>query len=509
MAYNMRITVVPRTRPHAAPARASVLSSSASVARSVPSPVPGAGGSPRPLQPTWTTAMRPRSNRVARPIVVKQRYLPPAIDGLPNQSVVVVPRGLGRRIAPAIVSNPPTSAIGIVPPNRPVVVPRSRRGKKPFGLGAVLPGDAFEMVSPTTIGPIVVPVPPRRTLAAPSIALRTSYDTTREQAPHFASPIVVRAVAPRRVALPLATKSPYDSVRQQAPHQNKPVVVPTHRRRKRLFGLVAVLPGDAFEMMPPTVMRPVVVPAWPSKARGHRPPTLVVAKSSENPRALPSSRPIVVPSHPHPRLAARAISSLYRKFVEPPPEHFPLPRTLVVRPPRRAASLPLRPIVSKSAYQFPGNMVDKPWDLIAACIAHLRGDVGVVSAFGDDRDSIDRRKFVSDVELPRTDPPYAVFDEPIEVEHYETPGQDGRYASVAEGRFEINVYATEKLAARQLAERLAGSLTDADLRFVDGVLLYLRRSDREWRTFTSPGSKGNVTLYRRTIGFQYFIDRYF
>lgn len=475
MAYNMRITVVPRTRPHAAPARASVLSSSASVARSVPSPVPGAGGSPRPLQPTWTTAMRSRSNRVARPIVVKQRYLPPAIDGLPNQSVVVVPRGLGRRIAPAIVSNPPTSAIGIVLPNRPVVVPRSRRRRRLFGLVAVLPGDAFEMVSPTTIGPIVVPVPPRRTLAAPSIALRTSYDTTREQ----------------------------------APHQVRPVVVPTSRRRRRLFGLAMVLPGDAFEMMPPTVMRPVVVPAWPSKARNHRPPTLVVAKSSENPRAIPAFQPIVVPAHPHPRLAARAISSLHRKFVEPPPEHFPLPRTLVVRPPRRAASLPLRPIVSKSAYQFPGNMVDRPWDLIAASIAHLRSDSGVVAAFGDAPESIDRRKFVSDVELPKTDPPYVVFTEPIEAETYETADGSGRNGSTVYGVFVIEVVSTEKLDARTKADAVAARLQDAPLEFVDGTLLYLRRSERRFPTFRSAGPRGDVVIYKRIIEFRYIIERFF
>lgn len=501
MAYNMRITVVSRPQPHAAAARASVVSASRATEATPPLPA-------RPVHPS--VAMRPRAAIVPRrPIVVRQRYTPPPVDGLPNDSVVVVPRGLARRPVPSIIANPPTSAMGIIPPNRPIVVPRSPRRKKLNGLVAILPGDAFEMVSPTTIGPIVVPVPPRRTTAVPSVVLRTSYDTTRQQAPHFAVPIVVRAVAPRRVALTIAAKATYDSIRQQAPHQNRPVVVPTSRRRKRLFGLALVLPGDAFEMMPPMVMRPIIVPAWPSKASGHRPPTLVVAKSSENPRAIPAFRPVVVPAWEKPRLAAWTISSLYRKFVEPPAEHFPTPRTLVVRQPRRFPALPLRPIVSKSAYQFPGNMVDKPWDLIAACIAHLRTDAAIVSMFGDVAASDNRRKFVSDVELPKTDPPYAVFDEPWEVEGYETPDQDGRVASVAHGRFEINVYATEKLAARQLAERLASSLTDADLQFVDGVLLYLRREDREWRTFTSPGNRGNVTLYRRTIGFQYIIDRYF
>ena len=168
-----------------------------------------------------------------------------------------------------------------------------------------------------------------------------------------------------------------------------------------------------------------------------------------------------------------------------------------------------RPIASQSRYQFPGNMIEKPWDLIAACIAWLRQDAAIVAAFGDIKGSRTHEKFVSDIDLPRTPPPYAVFDEPTEFENYESPDQDGLSSSVARGVFNLTVYTTEKLVARQYGDMLAASLNDAPLIFTDGILLYLRRSERRWPTFTSPGEGKNVTLYKRVLEFDYLIDRYF
>ena len=285
--------------------------------------------------------------------------------------------------------------------------------------------------------------------------------------------------------------------------ENPEIFLPAFR------GLSMILPFDAFEMPPPLAMRPLVIPSRLDGSKALRSAILVRAKSGENPRSLPATKAIVVPWHDHPSLPPWTISTLYRKFVEPPPEHFPMPRVSVARAPRRSPTMWPKPIASQSIYQFPGNMIEKPWDLIAACIAWLRRDAAIVAAFGDVKGSKRNQKFVSDVELPKTDPPYAVFDEPTEFENYESPGQDGLSSSVARGMFNLTVYTTEKLVARQYADMLAASLNDAPLQFTDGILLYLRRSERRWPTLTSPGNGENVTLYKRVLEFEYLIDRYF
>lgn len=473
-------------------------------------PTPGAGGTPKPLQPIWTagTTRKKTFRNIVRPIVQQQRFVAPKVDGQPNQVVVPAhqrPRRPQKPIAsypgprigreqglkaglPVVASNvrrrrvvPPILVDRIVPtpeavsiPFQATIVPRPGPRKRLRGLVAVLPADAFEMPPPETARPIVVP-----------------------------------RIILRRSALAIIADRFYDGTRQQAPHAANPIVVPRPARRKRLRGLAMILPADAYEIQPPTTMQPIVVPSRLKGNKARRDAILVVARSSVDPRLLPPTRSIVVPRRERPRLAPWALSSLYRKFVEAPPEHFPLPHVLVSRAPRRAPWMRPRPIVQKSAYQFPGNMVDKPWDLIAACIAWLYATPDVANAFGGAADATGRRKFFSDYALPKTSPPYAVFNEPVEVENYETPDDSGLRSSVAHGVFELEVFATEKLVARQLADMIARSLNDAPLVFTDGILLYLRRSERRYPTLRSPGDGENVTLYKRTLEFEYHIDRYF
>jgi hypothetical protein len=113
------------------------------------------------------------------------------------------------------------------------------------------------------------------------------------------------------------------------------------------------------------------------------------------------------------------------------------------------------------------------------------------------------------VELPRTDLPYAVFDEPMEVEHYESRDGSNRYSSLVEGAFHLTVYDAEKLAVRKRADMVAASLQDAPLVFTDGELLYLRRSERRFPTATVPPAGGGATLYKRIVEFTYMIERFF
>lgn len=474
-------------------------------------PVPGAGGTLKPLQPNWTLGtMRPKTFRnIVRPIASKQRYVPPKIDGLPNQIVAPAPRPPARRsVSPTVFRQRPIRPMGTPTPYKATIVPPTRRGRRLNGLSIVATFNTFEMPSPTTIRPVVVARPSIRTIIRTATIVLPSNIAALRISP-VSDPIIVPRRFIRRLSTPTLVDTFFDSTRQRAPHFSEAIVVPRPTRTKRLRGLSMILPFDAFEMPPPLAMRPLVIPSRLDGSKALRSAILVRAKSGENPRSLPATKAIVVPWHDHPSLPPWTISTLYRKFVEPPPEHFPMPRVSVARAPRRSPTMWPKPIASQSIYQFPGNMIEKPWDLIAACIAWLRRDAAIVAAFGDVKGSKRNQKFVSDVELPKTDPPYAVFDEPTEFENYESPGQDGLSSSVARGMFNLTVYTTEKLVARQYADMLAASLNDAPLQFTDGILLYLRRSERRWPTLTSPGNGENVTLYKRVLEFEYLIDRYF
>lgn len=440
-------------------------------------PVPGAGGTLKPLQPNWTLGtMRPKSFRnIVRPIVLRTKTVRP---------------------------------VGLVTPRKSTIVPPTRRGRRLNGLSLVAAFDAFEMPSPTTIRPIVVPRPSRLLVhRIPKVVV--PHDGRLILPPPITDSIVVPHRFIRRLSTPTLVDTFFDATRQIAPHFGEAIVVPRPIRTKRLRGLSMILPFDAFEMPPPLAMRPLVVPSRLKGSKELRSAILVSAKGSLNPRDLTATDPLVVPYRKAPRLAPWAISSLYRKFVEAPPEHFPMPRVSVARAPRRTPTMWPRPIASQSIYQFPGNMVEKPWDLIAACIAWLRQQPTIVAAFGDVKGSKTSQKFVSDVELPKTSPPFVVFNEPIEVESYETADGSGMRGSKVDGLFEIHVYATGKLDSRQKADTVAASLQDAPLQFTDGVLLYLRRTERKFPSFRSPGPDDDVALYHRIVEFHYIIERYF
>ena len=55
---------------------------------------------------------------------------------------------------------------------------------------------------------------------------------------------------------------------------------------------------------------------------------------------------------------------------------------------------------------------------------------------------------------------------------------------------------------------MAKTLNDAPLTFLDGVLVYLRASDRKYPSFREPGPSGNVQITKRIIEFDYQIERW-
>ncbi|MDR3582572.1 MAG: hypothetical protein P4L67_04835 [Candidatus Pacebacteria bacterium] len=448
------------------------------VVTGVPTPPPpsGGGGSPKPLQPTWlgvNVARRPKP--LPRAIIVRTRYTQPPKDGLPNQIVVVDPPRL-RRAAPAIIVHP-AYKWGInqgASPHPPVVVRRPTRGPRLKGIVTILPGGIAEAPPPSP-QIVTTPAASRRRFRSP-IVLHSSFDATRQIRPRGASPIVVARPA----------------------------------RGPRLKGIVTILPGDAFELAPQWSTQPTVVPSRLKGSKALRVPIVVATRPPIAYRSIPVFDPIVVPRLRGRKAAPWVFTSQFLQFVVPPPRHDPRPHPLfVVVPKRRVPLMWPAPQVKTSILQPDDQRYDKPWDLIAACIAWLRTKPAIVAAFGDVKGAPTGEKFVSDVELPKTDPPYVVFSEPREFEDYESRSSRGAHGSIINGVFLIEVVATEKLLARQMADAVAASLQDAPLVFSDGVLLYLRRTERQFPKFKATGPGGNVTLYKRIIEFEYFIERYF
>lgn len=106
-------------------------------------------------------------------------------------------------------------------------------------------------------------------------------------------------------------------------------------------------------------------------------------------------------------------------------------------------------------------------DLLAACVAWLRGQAAIVAAFGEDLTaSPPVIKFWSDYAGPTTPAlPYLVFAEPQSTESFETIDQDQDVSSLTDGTLIVNVFAESKLDCRQLADTVGESLNDAPLVF--------------------------------------------
>lgn len=474
-----------------------------------PPPHSGGGGSPKPLQSSWVVgaivASSPKPR--ARPIVARTRYVQPPRDGLPNQ-VVVAPGRIPARPRPAIVVRPPYKW-GVnhgKPPKPPVVAGRPTRRPVPASIAWSSPPTSG-LGFPPIVDPVVVRRPDRLRVRG-SLTVFGLVDAGERLRP---SVTVVARPVPRRSPPPSISTSTGDAFAVRPTRPPRPIMIPALKAAKPRGLLTVFMPADAFEMPPPSAIRAVVVPAAPRITDRRRPPLVVAARSGENPRALPAFDPVVV-ARP---VAAQAspwfyISNVHLFAPPPPPRHEPLPRVGVVAVPRRRSPLEWpRPVVTTSILQPDSARADKPWDLIAACIARLRRDARIVAEFGDAGGAANPRKFVSDVATPDTAPPYVVFDEPMEVEDYETLDDSHRYSSLVRGSFNASIFDAGKLSARRRADMVAASLQDAPLVFVDGLLIYLRRSERRFPTVTVPGVGSDAASYKRTVEFVYMIERFF
>jgi hypothetical protein len=505
-----RVVIVPRPplRP-TPPVDRVVAVHTAYTTGGTPPPNNNGGGSPRPLQPNWIVgALRARYPKpFVRAIVAHTTYKPPTKDGLPNQVVVVDPqrrpvvrrsvvvrpefkwgvnhgktpiapvvvrRPVGLRVPqPIVVASPPTSGLGFLPsPSRPIVIPRQKPTRTRGSLMVLGFADAGDRVR---ANPIVAARPPlRKTVPHPIIASTVESFAIRPTQPH------------------------------------RPIIIPCAVPKRRRGSLMVLGFSDAGEIPPASVIAPTVVAFHPRPSDRRRPPIVVRPLPAFNPSSVPPPIAHVVAIPRGRKAAPWRYDSQFLKFVPPPPRHDPMPRILGVPIPRRRSPLMWpTPQVRTSILQPDDQRYTKPWDLIAACIAHLRSDPAIVAAFGDAKGVAGKDKFVSDVELPKTDLPYAIFDEPDESEDYETQDQTNRYSSTIRGVFHLTVLADEKLAARRLGDMAAASLNDAPLVFQDGVLMYLRRSERRFPIVAATGPGPNVTMFKRVVEFMYMIERFF
>jgi hypothetical protein len=472
-----------------------------------PPPHTGGGGSPRPLQSSWIAgAIIPRHPRpLLRAVVTQTRYTQPSRDGVPNQITVASPR---RPIQPhAGVLVHPTFKWGVnhgKTPNVSIVARRPTPGRAAIPIIIASPptsGFGFRPV----VDPLVVRYAPRSSVR-PRVTVYGLVDGEEHLRPNNQ---VVARPAPKRAAPRITSISTGEAFAVRPPRPPKPILIP-YNKKARPRGLLMVLGlADAFEMPPPFVVQPTIVPFHPRPSDRRRPPLVVASKTGINPRSIPVFDPVVVA-----RLApAKAspwffISKAQQLAPPPPPRHDPTSRAIRVAVPHRRDPLGWpRPSVSTSILQPDSERFDKPWDLIAACIAWLRKDARIVAEFGDAKGSETSQKFVSDVELPGTNLPYAVFSEPIEIDGYETRDQTGAVPVFAEGVFHLTVFDSEKLRVRQRADMLSASLTDAPLVFTDGVLIYLRRIEKIFPSVTASGPGASTTMFKRVLEFTYMIGR--
>jgi hypothetical protein len=474
-----------------------------------PPPHTGGGGTPKPLQTSWIAgAITPRHPKpLASPILARTRYTQPPRDGLPNQVTVVAPRRAVRP-RPAIFVHPAYKwGVNLGNPSKPAVVVRRPVGVRPTAPVVVASPPTSGYGFPPGFDPVVV----RRVVDLRPRPRPTVFGTTIEPRDHVRpSGLVASRPTPKRAAPRIVATSTAESFAVRPIRPPGPTVIPYNRTSRPRGSLLVFGLADAYELAPNSVAAPHVVPRRPRPSDRIRPPLVVATRPAFNPRSIPAFDPVVVARPVRAKASPWSFASRANLFVPPPPpRHDPMSR-VVVAPVLRMRS-PLmwpRPTATTSILQPDDERYDKPWDLIAACIAWLRDDTRIVAEFGDDADSATGLKFVSDVELPGTEPPYAVFSEPTEIEHYESVDHTNRISSLVEGVFHLTVHDVEKLAVRRLADLTAASLQDAPLVFTDGVLIYLRRSERRFPIVAVPGVAANVTAFKRVVEFTYMIERF-
>lgn len=496
----------------------------------------------RPCQVWWTTSLpAAAANPVTPPRVLVARPRGPARPlpritschtvlptggnqghGAPTggaKTPVLIVRGRGqprwplptiRRPQLASIPNlPPPSSQRVRP--RPLVAPDPRiQGRYRPIVRASLPSQRPNLPGQTVH--VVRFQPPRRGPSPPII--RPLLGVHSLQFPR--SPVTVRVPRPPARPVVVVHASSGAGIRPILPGRSirppgtvRPLPPPVRR--------ISVWSGQAWPRLRPARSLALVVPRPRPPVR----PSIVVHASSGTGYQTSQRRPIVVPRPAALKLPPRLITPAPRYPLQSPAQHGPMPSALVFwrrygaasiegRSPaqsyRRITVNPPQPIPAVNPPTAGGSTL--PDDLVAAAIAWLRLNPTIVAALGD----AVTPKFASDAEPRNQSPPYLVFYEPDEDEGYESiDSVRNQASSVCEGRLGMELVcpaATGKLGTRQLAETITAALNDAPLTFADGVLIYLRRTQRHFPTIRETGPGANTVVWKRVIEFKYFIERW-
>jgi len=443
-------------------------------------PTPGFGPAPG-ARPIYVSIYRPRASlsaRIPRPIILR-----PQLGGVPN-----VPPPTQNRVLPRVLTirDPRMLARG-----RAIVV---RSGPaNPIGLNPK---------------PLVSrPVAPRRWM--PATVLRPRLGRHSIQYPN--PPAIVRV--PRQPARPVVivraranpANHPWLPLRPAvARHPVKPILP------RRLYQVTISSGGQLPRMRIP---RPLVVPLPRPPVR----PPRWLQIDSGSAYQTSQRRPIIIRPLGAIRLPYRLIGPAPHYPLASPALHGPMPRPMILLMPRslgygrdQSPAQRYRKYVTNPPQPIPAinPNTGTPPDLVAACIAWLRLQPAIVAAMGE---VLGAEKFFSDVAARSVAPPYLAFFEPDEVEGYETVDYTGLNSTLTDGTLAFELVGSQalgKLGTRQLAEAIVAVLNDAPLTFIDGTLVYLRRSERRYPTFRESGPGTNVVIWKRVCEFDYKIERW-
>jgi hypothetical protein len=421
----------------------------------------------------------PQPKRIPQPIIARTRplpnILPPPIDRWQPRPLVAWDYSRQGRWKPIQVRTGPIR-VPTPPIPRPALVGYWRAGPP-----AIRP----RIYSTRPIGATITRLPTTVSVRLPIIPWRIRPVTNlRSHAQSTAPPTakIIRIIVARRpAALPWRKYHVFTSTQTiRQPRAPVPLIIPIPRR---------------------------VAPARPS----------IRASSAATAIARVVSLPLqpMVTARPRRIYWPSAVQPAARYLLSSPAQHGPIPRTFIIRRPRLfdfRQSAQYRTLSTGSPYPINGpnnpaipGVPTLPPDLVAACIAWLRQQPAIVTAFSD---SATTPKFGSDISPRDTNPPWLDFFEPDEEEGYESVDYTGQPSSLCDGTLGIELVGTGKLAVRLLADQVAAVLNDAPLVFQDGVLVYLRRTKRKYPSFREAGPGTNVVLYKRYLEFDYKIERW-
>jgi hypothetical protein len=146
-----------------------------------------------------------------------------------------------------------------------------------------------------------------------------------------------------------------------------------------------------------------------------------------------------------------------------------------------------------------------PADLIDAVIAQLEQDVAVTTAFGDTWNQVlqtGTAKFFADL-ADQVPAPYAVLQELDESYDYMTRVAGGVVNYTAPGQMQVDIWAPDRLQARQLGFVVAKSLNDAPLAWPDQTLMEFRLIRSMFIPSPAGSGPGVPIMFHRMFLFEY------